>query len=369
MKIPISLLIISEMNRYGQENTMENLTGMNVSLNRVSASLRAAQDLSRLRRMTQIAFILLIFFIPVLNIFRYDTATQELIIFGHVWSLGLKQGFYADHSLSGATHVAVHFFLKAILPWVLLLSLFPLLGYFTGRFFCGWFCPEGALFEWADYLTFNLLGRRSLYGRKPNDPEVRRDKKPLSVLLAAVSVFIVPLIGGVTLTGYLVAPKTIWRQIMSWDFTFGVKAGIIGVSLYMLIGSLFVRHAFCKYVCAAGLMQTLFGWVSPVSLRLKMDTARLEECTDCKGCEKACFMNVLPRRNKRDISCVNCGACIDACNRELGEGRGLFHFSLGEGKCLGPEKNCRVIPIQIAGEVKQLRMDQGPSENYRTIQG
>jgi polyferredoxin len=340
------------MKHYGQGNTIENLSALDASMSEERTSLRAAHDLHRFRRMTQIAFILIIFFIPVLNIFRYDSATQDLIVLGHVWSLGLKQGFYADHSLSGATHVALHFFLKAILPWVLLLSLFPILGYFTGRFFCGWFCPEGALFEWADYLTLNLLGRRSLYSKKPNDPEVKKDKKLLSVILAAVSIVIVPLIGGITLTSYLVAPKTVWHQIMSWDFTFGVKAGIIGVSLYMLIGSLFVRHAFCKYVCAAGFMQTLFGWVSPVSLRLKMDSARLEECTDCKGCEKACFMNVLPRRNKRDISCVNCGVCIDACNRELGEGKGLFHFDLGKGKCLGPEKNCRVTPIQTTGEIK-----------------
>jgi hypothetical protein len=37
--------------------------------------------------------------------------------------------------------------------------------------FCGWFCPEGALFEYADFLTFKILGRRSIYGRKRNDPQ------------------------------------------------------------------------------------------------------------------------------------------------------------------------------------------------------
>jgi len=43
------------------------------------------------RRTTQIAFILLVFLMPVLNIFRHDTATKELIILGQVWSLGLKE--------------------------------------------------------------------------------------------------------------------------------------------------------------------------------------------------------------------------------------------------------------------------------------
>ena len=60
---------------------------------------------------------------------------------------------------------------------------------------------------------------------------------------------------------------------MNWDFTFGVKAGIIGVSIYMLVTSILVRHSLCKYICAAGLMQMLFGWVSPVSLRVRMNAA------------------------------------------------------------------------------------------------
>lgn len=129
-------------------------------------------------------------------------------------------------------------------------------------------------------------------------------------IIAVLSAIIIPVAGGIALTGYFVAPATIWDQIKSFHFSFGVKAGVIGVSLYMLIASVLVRHALCRFVCAAGLMQMLFGWVSPISLRLKLDTAGMSRCTDCKGCDKACFLGVVPRKNNRDISCVNCGACI-----------------------------------------------------------
>jgi Fe-S-cluster-containing dehydrogenase component len=57
-------------------------------------------------------------------------------------------------------------------------------------------------------------------------------------------------------------------------------------------------------------------------------------------------MNVTPRKNKRDISCVNCGACVVACNKELGTGKGLFHLGFGKG-CSLPEENCRsLMPAQ-----------------------
>src|SRR4030065_951886 len=101
------------------------------------------------RRISQVAFTLLIFLMPVLNILRFDSATRELIIFGHVWGLGLKEGFYADRSAAGALQVALQFFLKAILPWLLVLAIFPLLGFLTGRLFCGWVFPGGGLFLFA----------------------------------------------------------------------------------------------------------------------------------------------------------------------------------------------------------------------------
>ena len=296
-------------------------------------------NITAYRRISQVAFIFFIFLVPVLNILRFDSATGELIIFGQVWGLGLKEGFYADRSVSGALQVTLQFFLKAILPWLLVLTIFPLLGFLTGRLFCGWFCPEGALFELSDFLTTKLLGRRSLYARKPGDPDVKESGRTLYFIIALLSAIVIPICGGIALTGYFVAPQTIWRQIISWNFTIGVKSGIIGVSIYMLITSIFIRHALCRFVCAAGLMQMLFAWVGPYSLRLKMDVSRADECTNCKGCDRACFMNVTPRSARRDISCVNCGACIVACNRELGPDRGLFHYSMGDS-CVSPEGNC-----------------------------
>lgn len=300
------------------------------------------------RRYTQVAFVLIVFLMPVLNILRVDTDTHELILFGMSWSFGIQPGQYADKSAFSALHIALQFFLKGILPWLLFLAIFPLLGYFTGRLFCGWACPEGTLFELSDFLTLKLLGRRSLFSTHQNDPPQATGNRLLYGTIALISAIVIPLAGGVALTGYFVAPATVLNQIANWQFTFGVKAGIIGVAIYMLVTSVLVRHMLCKFVCAAGLMQMLFGWISPISLRLNMDVARISSCTDCKGCDRACFMNVTPRKHKRDISCVNCGACIAACNKELGQGKGLFHLGFGK-RCTLPKENCQEnLPAQPA---------------------
>lgn len=144
--------------------------------------------------------------------------------------------------------------------------------------------------------------------------------------------------------------------MINWRFTFGVKAGIIGVSIYILISSIIVRHTLCKYVCSAGLMQMLFGWVSPVSLRIKMDTDRFSSCTDCRRCEKVCFMDVKPRAPRRDINCVNCGECIEACHKELGDGKGLFSYSMP-----GPEikdKKDNTSPVKLITDYKLPRQSR-----------
>lgn len=75
------------------------------------------------------------------------------------------------------------------------------------------------------------------------------------------------------------------------------------------------------------LMQMLFGWASPISLAVWFKSGESERCTDCLRCEDACFMDVVPRSEKRNINCVNCGKCINACRRELGSSRELFHYS------------------------------------------
>jgi len=48
-------------------------------------------NLTTWRRVSQVAFILFIFLMPVLNILRIDSHTHELILFGTSWSFGISR--------------------------------------------------------------------------------------------------------------------------------------------------------------------------------------------------------------------------------------------------------------------------------------
>lgn len=94
-----------------------------------------------------------------------------------------------------------------------------------------------------------------------------------------------------------------------------VQAGIFGtlfVGLVLVLPFLTRLRTQCAFFCPFGPFQALSNKLSVFDLRV--DRAR---CTDCVTCRRACPTMVLDetavRRGVAGMSCMKCGACVDAC--------------------------------------------------------
>lgn len=93
------------------------------------------------RRIVQIATLLLIALVPALGLFRIDLSTASFTILNsRIWWSNFPFVF----------------------GLALVFATLPLITYKTiGTVWCGWACPQNLLSEWANNLTYKLLGKRA----------------------------------------------------------------------------------------------------------------------------------------------------------------------------------------------------------------
>jgi len=302
-----------------------------------------------IRRASQISFFLFFILLPYFNILRYDSYHKQLYLFGVKWQLGIEKALQNGNALE----ISWQFFIKAIVPWIGVLAFFPIMGFLLGRTFCGWLCPEGLLFEIADFFSERILGRKDIFRSVKNSNTVNLPTRIIFSVIAILFYSIVPATLGFLLSAYFIPPELLFSQLKTLNFSTGVRAAIIGMSIYVFITSILLRHIFCKYICAPGLMQVLFGWVSPISMKLRFKREEFSRCTDCRACEKVCFMNVKPRSPKANINCVNCGECIEACSKEIGKPLFEFVFKKHEAN----HKKTPLKDISLNGDLQKSKKE------------
>jgi polyferredoxin len=169
--------------------------------------------------------------------------------------------------------------------WVPVCMLAPItIAAFHGRKWCGWYCPRGAFF---DYILGSMPKRHT-------PPAWMRGRAFRTGVL-------------ILLMGLMTAQLTIaWPDPLAMARVFVLLLGVttlVGIGLAWVFGA----RAWCT-VCPAG---TLAHWVARDRRPLRV----VENCRDCRACEKVCAMRLSPHRDsdavKRD--CVKCARCIDRC--------------------------------------------------------
>jgi len=167
---------------------------------------------------------------------------------------------------------------------VVLLS-FIIIVLITGRIFCGYLCPIGALQE----LAYDVPLKKVKVPQKRSLFIIR-----LVILLIFFTAAFFFSIGILTYFGIL--------QFFYLTFT----SIFFFIFLGILIISLVVYRPFCRIICPLGALYSLAGMVSLFKLR------RSQACTDCKKCEAECPTNEAKRADAKG-ECYLCGRCVDVC--------------------------------------------------------
>ena len=282
-----------------------------------SADGRRASHRPWVRRCTQLAFFALFLTAPSLDLLRFDLNEVQLWFLGHPWSLGIDRVVRGEVT---AVHAAADVFLRGFLPGVAFVLVFLGVAYRFGRVYCGWLCPHFSLVELLNDLMHRACGRWSFWDKSPTMRAGRTPHRrwwPVFFL----SCLLLGLTWAITLLTYLLPPKEIWGNLWAGTLSPNQMRFIVIGTLVFTAEFCLARHLFCRFGCAVGLFQSLVWMANPRAMVVSFERDRARECRTCdlprgSACDSVCPMRLHPRNIKRMMfSCVQCGQCLDACDR------------------------------------------------------
>jgi polyferredoxin len=232
-----------------------------------------------------VLFTLAIAALPCCDILRFD-----------LW--GGRHFYLGEHM--GLVEVTKHF----AFPFLGVNLAIIVVSRFFGRYLCGFVCPYGAVARFAEWLRFRAKTRRQRFEG------------------FAVLITICALLSAITFNFWLD-----WRVFRDGSPAWIIAAGalLLGmvISFYLFVQRLGL--GFCRNWCPSGVYFALLGRDTLNGIEF----AHPKNCTDCKACEKACPMDLLPRElsggkyregegfypngMSNFALCIRCGDCVSAC--------------------------------------------------------
>ncbi len=282
----------------------------------VVESAKLSHKLHWQRRAVQYSVMLLLAVVPLSGLLRIDPIQGAFVIFD-------RQIWFSDFGMVFGI-------------WVALASVLAMLYSLAGTIVCGWACPQNTLSEWANAMTFKLLGKRAEVSLDGSPMQLSSAKNSalnwtiLLVLSALVSgaVALIPLL-------YFYEPSLIWKFIsFQYDPRLAPSLHWIYMIFFLIIfvDITMIRHFMCRFMCIYKVWQHTFK--TKQSLHIAYDEERSDECSKCNYCNSSCFLGIDPRQTDVYDTCINCGECVEACEnlqrRKSTAKPGLLRFAMGE---------------------------------------
>ncbi len=265
------------------------------------------------RTWVTIAYIVIFFGLPFLKyddhpIFLINILQRRFILFGQIF---WPQDFFI--------------FALGMVVFIVFIALFTVV---FGRVFCGWACPQTIFMEMVfrkiEFWIDGDAAQQKMLAKAPwNSAKIsKRVTKWVAFWLVSfiiANVFLAYLIGVDDLKKLVTEPLS--QNIGSFTSL------LIFTTVFFFV-YLWMREQVCTVICPYGRMQGVL--LDRDSIIVAYDYQRGEkrgkfhkkeertigDCIDCEQCVKVCPTGI-DIRNGTQLECVNCTACIDACNHMM----------------------------------------------------
>lgn len=171
--------------------------------------------------------------------------------------------------------------------------------------FCAYICPVGFLSNLLD-----RAGRRLRLSRVPHPwaDYPLTALKYIGVGFFSYTVFISMDLRSVQ--SFLSAPYNMVADAKMMAFFTDPSVVSLVVIAMLVLFSLVIRNAWCRYLCPYGALLGLFSWLSPTAVT--RDEGRCIGCGKCtKGCPGA--IKVEEKKVVRSPECIGCMECVGHC--------------------------------------------------------
>jgi len=241
-----------------------------------------------------------------------------------------------------------YFLVTGLVPEVHAAGMFLLIAFLGITFvarkaFCSWLCPVGTISEWL------WQGGREIVARSVQAPRwLDIPLRGLKYLLMGFFLYAVLGMSAADIKGFVASPYGLVADVKMLNFFrhLDTTAGIVIAGL--VIGSVFVKNPWCRYLCPYGALLGLVSVVSPARVRRDANA-----CIDCAKCAKACpsLLPVDTLITVMSAECTGCLECVTVC-----PARGALRLSVGRSRAIPTWAVVTVIAVFFFGLVGYARM-------------
>lgn len=221
-----------------------------------------------------------------------------------------------------------HLFVIAMLIMILFIVLFTVI---FGRLFCGWICPQTIFMEMVyRRIEYWIEGDYTAQQRLNKAPW--NTQKVIKKVSKQIIFFVIAVLIANTFLAYIIGIDGVFKiatDPISRHMTGFIAMIVFSFAFYFVFA--WLREQVCTTICPYGRLQGVMLDKNSLAVyydhvrgeprgrikkNAKPEDPQLGDCIDCGLCVKVCPTGI-DIRNGIQLECVNCTACMDACDEVM----------------------------------------------------